>query len=749
MKIEITGRCLLRCLFFTIVLLCAVGFYEEIVAGSALNWAFHQRHYWNSVIEIGLLVVALFLVFLFVPKRGICFSLAGAILLTFSYLHSFFYAFVVAAIYAVMIWLTGRSICLLIVKRLRDEPIACFVLGMAGLIILVAVCSILKVGTPDKLRMIYVTVFGLEIVFNRDVILRKADVEDSDSLLSTTVACKSVHFINAIHLAGIIAAFMIQVGRANIALDYDSAWYGIRSDRVLAPYTGIYDQLMMTGCVYVYTKGIETLSLAFSFPNTYSYIYAVNLMFAAVTLYVVYKTVGIFASKNQALFATLCCSVTAGIMNMASTAKSDISTLLLQVAVLYYGIKAIKEGSGKYFMPAFAAGVLSFAFKPSSVIFTTIIMATILAVAILGKVRADAKDWPAVCICFIAVALLFARTYLLAGIPFASFGKSLWSFLGMEYKYPYGASVSYMMSIAELLEPDVFIERLIRLYSFMFSPITEELDHVIIAWAGELFAFVWIATVLHIFLRPRKTVRRMKENPVYMLSLLSLATVSVASMGCVMLMSKPDGNYFMLMYAMTFIHAELEWSVDTERTLSIRILGLVPLVVCGMLMCMASHWSWTFGLTPISLNNDGCYHHEDYYMENYRNIGIDQIVSVLSEEEKMPRVLIASNNITEILTIPAVADTWLDLTHWGNAKNATSGESLYEYLRSAQVEYLLVDINVFNSDERLSNGLQYLCESGYVQLHIEQGTHWLLRFNPSESDVDEQLMDLIYCTKGV
>ena len=65
-------------------------------------------------------------------------------------------------------------------------------------------------------------------------------------------------------LAFIITMVLIQAGRMNIELDYDSLHYGLRSAYVLDNGKGIYENLGMINLVYTYSKGLEVLVLPLS-----------------------------------------------------------------------------------------------------------------------------------------------------------------------------------------------------------------------------------------------------------------------------------------------------------------------------------------------------------------------------------------------------------------------------------------------------------------------------------------------------
>ena len=74
--------------------------------------------------------------------------------------------------------------------------------------------------------------------------------------------------------------FLIQVGRLNIALDFDTLWYGVRSQYIVAGGTGLYENPGLVGMVYVYSKGFEVLTLPLCDLASHSYLTFFNLWLA-------------------------------------------------------------------------------------------------------------------------------------------------------------------------------------------------------------------------------------------------------------------------------------------------------------------------------------------------------------------------------------------------------------------------------------------------------------------------------------
>ena len=81
-------------------------------------------------------------------------------------------------------------------------------------------------------------------------------------------------FPQALLWAFILTMVLLQAGRLNIELDYDSLHYGLRSGFVLDNGKGIYENLGMNNLVYSYSKGLEVLNLPLSGTPTYGFVLA-------------------------------------------------------------------------------------------------------------------------------------------------------------------------------------------------------------------------------------------------------------------------------------------------------------------------------------------------------------------------------------------------------------------------------------------------------------------------------------------
>ena len=708
---------------------------RTVCVASAWSWTFTQGAFLKGVAEMVGVFLALVCA-VCIPKRTrtrvLC---VAAVVLAFAFLHAMLFVLPAMLLYAGMILMTGHLLCRLLCKRYADEPLALIPLGMAAIIVLVALCSLVRLGTSDKLRIVFAVIFLFEVVFCRKKILCGARAV-FDKTHENGYRFSAEGWV----LAGVIAALLIQVGRACISLDYDSLWYGLRSGAMLAPFTGIYDNVVSTGVVYTYSKGIEVLTLVFDFPNTHSFVYGVNVMFGAMLLYTAYRIMRVFAEKRVALFVSLCLSVTPGIMNMVVTAKSDVSTLFCQLLLVYFVVRGLKERDGDAFLLGLAAAVVSLCLKSSAIVFTSIVILIAFSVFLFQRTRIRPSGLLVLILPVLANIALMARTFLITGMPLTQMGAGIFEKLGFSYKHPYAAASSdYVTSLSTVFSAEGLKERLPRLHRFFFLPNEAEMDHVIIAWGGMLFAICWIALVLLVFCRLRKTLARIREDKAYAFTLITTAVVSAASLGAVFLLRKPDGNYFMLMYALTFIQLGLEVKELPGNVFEEGSKKILPLVASGAVFCLLTSGAWSVGLTEIKVENKGFYNHREYYEQRYEHVGLTEVANRLEEEGGKCRTIVFTGEEMWVLSLPAIADHWQDLAFWSTKGLGNSPEGMVSYFESTGMEFLVIERAFLENHPYIAERLLPIAQSGKLSLDTDGEKYILVRFHPSSATLDEGL----------
>lgn len=414
-------------------------------------------------------------------------------------------------------------------------------------------------------------------------------------------------------MAVILTCITIEVCKGNLGTDYDSAWYGFRSQYVLAPESGIYDKNILMCCVYNYPKGIEVLSLVFSGLSSYGYFNALNLVFAVLTLHAAYEMGKMVAKEQHALLMVAFIALTPSIMNMSLTAKSDLSTIYMQIVGLMFAIYAMKSKQGDYLVASLGVLILTLGFKPSSIVFTTIVVGIIILFAICLRIRPRLNDLSMFILPVAAVSCLFIRTAIITGYPITSIVTSVFKSLGFYPLYPYTLSSVRTTSLRTLLTTNLFWERLRRLIKLFFYPNSSDIYTLEMTWWGPMFSVLWIIALASILVFPVKTWKRVKNSNVECFVTVSFLVISAASGGCMLLLETPDGNYFMLMQVVTYLFIATKLATLEKNLAKKYVPPAVLLGLCNLLLCLTISAAWMVGFTPIDLKNYGYYNHHSKY----------------------------------------------------------------------------------------------------------------------------------------
>ena len=324
--------------------------------------------------------------------RGVrALGLAAGIVL-FTWCHRIFLPLAVSGIYMAVLILAGRQLLrLFLEERQLSAPIPflqrtsmCLVLGSALWMVLVCLVSLTGHGGLMLWRglaaVMALTAVVLEILWgrrNKQVLpgaWLKAVKNSADKGRSESMA-------QAALLAFIITMVLIQAGRMNIELDYDSLHYGLRSAYVLDNGKGIYENLGMINLVYTYSKGLEVLVLPLSGTPTYGFVLAFSLWCTVGILLLAADIVGRYCGQVKGILAAAILAAIPGIMNMAATAKSDNITLLHQLIIydficfaLWDGKQGKKSSSAKnipWLSMAVSTYLLTLVYKPTALVFST------------------------------------------------------------------------------------------------------------------------------------------------------------------------------------------------------------------------------------------------------------------------------------------------------------------------------------------------------------------------------------------
>ena len=324
--------------------------------------------------------------------------------------------------------------------------------------------------------------------------------------------------------------FILQMNRSNVALDYDSLRYGLRSAYVLFP-EGFFSAHGQINSVYSYPKGLELLTYPLNYLPGYGFLLSFSL-WTYLALALVFGLLLFHFQKNRKklYIGILCFFLLSSVGNMSLTMKTDLFTLLLQLSALYFFLK------GKRLQSCFLL-FFSYSFKPTAVVFSTLLGIVFLFTMLLecfwkrntkantkenininantginsntnhNRSQAKGEKWtselPFVLFSVVYTGLITLRTFLITGLPFSTTFTGIFKAIGFHVNWPFNldAHVDYS---GELSFSESALSFFRRLFSFLFYPVGEDMEHVAIAWSGVLFPLILLFALWQCFSLGRK-----------------------------------------------------------------------------------------------------------------------------------------------------------------------------------------------------------------------------------------------------
>ena len=506
-----------------------------------------------------------------------------------------------------------------------------------------------------------------------------------------------------------VLMFLIQVGRLNIALDFDTLWYGVRSQYIVAGGTGLYENPGLVGMVYVYSKGFEVLTLPLCDLASHSYLTFFNLWLAVLGIgAMVWNAVLLTGERKQEteknltyhsvlpgiMAAVLTVSVP-GIMNMALTAKADLITWLLQLIMLGCFFQYIHVYENHWIFLSGAAGsyFLSLTMKPTSLVFSTAVFG-MMGVYLLWfwfHERGAVADLfhhlvrliDSLCLPFGALAGIWARTMKITGMPVTSVFTSIFAWFGFKMKYPFATS-----ELPQNYQEESTLHVLARrIWQMLMQPQGEDMGHVILAWGTSLMAVLIVMLVLYGIFSKKGD----EQSHIWNAALVIFFPFVIVSLISLSMLYQIDGNYFMLLYSMLILGA-------CRAMVYFKKIGfyplaskcLAPLLVLNLIVTAISSWAWTAGFSEIHLLNKGRVNHraqEQARMEEKGNTLIWQEVSQDPENR-----VIAFGTHPYCLQFPCNVESYKDITSpWGNVELVNSPEAFETYMEYAKTDYVYAE----------------------------------------------------------
>ena len=684
-------------------------------------------------IEHFLLFIGFYLIFRLVKRKGIIIFTVSFISGTYLYMHQAATALIIVYIYVkALIWL-GDILLLFIRKKYKEESnitrmLNSFVIGSLFYIISVCIMSALHIASIEVLRVYTLLLAAITIVLYLWLRIFKVIEIKPDSIFEEEfVKLRGKNYF-CVGTAIMLSALLLQLGRINIALDYDSLRYGLRSLSVLIGNTGIYDKLGTVNDVYVYPKGLEILTLALNNEITFGFVLSFNYICAILMLICVYEIITVCTeSINKSWLGVVLVSVTPAVMNMSISAKTDIITLLMQLVSVLNICLYIKNKKNFYIIFALTALLASIIYKPTSLLFSFGIgVANLIYLFfehILNKNKPErVKDKKSFDISFIyllafpvlAIVFVYARTYMLTGHIITSVYSSVWYKLGIQTKYPY--TIGIYKSGGMNMSSGESVDMIYRLFQLFIAP-TKEV-HIYIASPTVLIA---VLAGVSIILSVRFLFKKNNNKEIFAYIAVLLAADALVSLISLFILNQIDGNYFILLFTLIITTACFLVERDSLKYL---FRGLLPCIVFAFFITGLTNWAGVSGLSEKIKdgNTFGIYNHHNKFLD--RDLKEKKEFADVYEDLKElgnPRTLLLSDD-DSLSALGLDIRTYTDITgSGGNPAVVKTLDHFKKYLDYAQIKYICVDKEYLKDRQRASDVVKYMYEEGSTKIFKKYG----------------------------
>ena len=566
--------------------------------------------------------------------------------------------------------------------------------------------------------------------------------------------------------------FILQMNRSNVALDYDSLRYGLRSAYVLFP-EGFFSAHGQINSVYSYPKGLELLTYPLNYLPGYGFLLSFSL-WTYLALALVFGLLLFHFQKNRKklYIGILCFFLLSSVGNMSLTMKTDLFTLLLQLSALYFFLK------GKRLQSCFLL-FFSYSFKPTAVVFSTLLGIVFLFTMLLecfwkrntkantkenininantginsntnhNRSQAKGEKWtselPFVLFSVVYTGLITLRTFLITGLPFSTTFTGIFKAIGFHVNWPFNldAHVDYS---GELSFSESALSFFRRLFSFLFYPVGEDMEHVAIAWSGVLFPLILLFALWQCFSIGRKCLPGKNSLPGgnsllernsssgreaflrmgsreaslwdYLPLSLSFLVIMAFSLLSFVMLWQIDGNYYILWESLALLLCFSGGNLQEKRgiILLLKAFFFFPFYLAAFLGTITTSWAGAVGFTPIDLANKGYYDHALVELENQGEKGS---LPAFSEMAKNPsHHVLAFAETPECYRIPCNVQSITDVEGSGGSPGLYDSSLYFAwFLKWSDTDYVYLEQSFLHDEreERAGEMLLQMAEEGIFQ----------------------------------
>lgn len=647
-----------------------------------LNWHIHQDAFEVGGAQCIAFGVIVFLLCLLRRQKAAWIIIGAGIL--FATMQGVILPFITAYLYFEGVCYIGYSInkkwCQM------DDLILNFVSGLSIWGAFAILCSLLKHGTINDLRMMTI---GLVVIA---FIINKGKYKTMMHRLHSTLQEKGDDKINLLVMIFLATIVLILAAKTNIDQDFDSIWYMLRPEYMLVGENSFYDNLGYSAFVFYYPKLVELFFLPISGLGDYSFLILGNIMIYVLFIVTGYKLISALCPEAEEYlkfaFTAVLFTIPA-LTSIVTTAKGDAFGAFLVVSAMYFFVLFTKKKQFSYLVYCLIALFLCTGTKFTFFLWGGIVGVVISCYAVYYLVKAiKNKDYKWINIYDVIVGAAGAffiagvhyRTYRLTGYPTYHKLLMFWRKLGFEGNgfLKTGESASSDKAIGEVEG---------RLFDFFFDP--GGLSHTLMSWPTNL---VLIMTVLVVVLMIGRKIRL--DKTAVMLCIIS-AVELVCALYYVQIQSKPDGNYYYLPFFIMCItlfyilYLQLEKGTLVDCSKFIAVILSMSLLSTTMLT-FTTNWSWSLGITPFEGEIIGD-NFSDYKLDEklYKREGYYNIAKYVEKEYDEYRFLCSGDKCRIKVGVEPYLSAFSD--KYANPDLNATYENFKAYVQYAKIYGFIVD----------------------------------------------------------
>ena len=670
----------------------------------------------NIYIQLmGMLLSTALIVFLPKKNKYICFG-SMLLILSFSFLYQSFLSTCVVLCYWASIICIGLFVSIIIDSYNKKDIFEIVFLGLCAEILIIAVLSLLNIYSVKRVWVF--NGFIILLLFLRDW---KYIFFDLFSNAKKNLESSKTNISQKIVLFVALFIFIVQIARSGIQVDYDSYWYGLRSQFVLANSTkGIYDDLGLVGFVYLYPKGAEIIMLPLNIIKSWNVFFIFHSFTIIFISLIVYKSLRYkkYNTNIAALISSIVITIPC-LTSMVLTMKADVMTLLFQLMFIYFLICLYYSENIRFFWLAGGAIVASYCFKLTALLFsTTLIIASIPFV--IKKVRKNNKIIEGLgyfwCGFFTLIAV-WGRNVHITGAPIIAYVDFFVKKCGLKLKYPYvvlnNVNGENLSDLNELF--GVIIKRIVGYFIIPTKDV-----HIMIAWGTVLPLFVLIITII-LALKNKVKIKWVWATLIFVSSMLfAIAHVT-----------QTDGNYLLLHYVVIVMFGGAYILSNEKKYQILLLIGMFFNVIFIPLIS----WGWALGFAKIGfkLNEQS---KRNQVISSIRDAYGENIYSQISKPHN--KYILMGNDVVELCGIQAIGESSFDIS-LSNPRILSDAKNFEKYLKHYNIDYLMLNDAVV--EESSIELIKKLIEDGFIRdITVNNGLnscYTLLKLNKKNKQSDE------------